>query len=465
MCASPEFASSTEHRAESETQGASAETAISIPGLVGTGYVAGGSAVAAPGSIDGNFKLVSCPSGSCPNQPYVTLQGDLFPGPWLPRTSSAQWIGPAMGGEETGIDPVGMYDYRETFDLTGLDLSTVSVIGSFAADNGASLQLNGVPVGPSSSSYMVWTSFTISSGFKPGVNTIDFLVSNLVGGYFNPSGLIVELSGTASPLPTTTSLVASPATLVAGEALTLTGTVQGTGNIPPTGAVGFLKGNTLLASATLDVSGVAASTIYPAAGVYSIVAGYQGDRANAQSESTPVTVTVYAGPPSFAITTSGPLTLETEHHGSVTVTVTPQNGFSGAVTLGCGALPQYLTCEWGSSQESGAQLQVSQKAATVELEIDTSAVLGYESSKRSLGPQGVSFALPALCLMLIKRRRLRFDLVRVALCGLALCVAGSLSGCSTKYPSSTQPGTYGIAILGACGGVQNSGNLELIVTK
>jgi hypothetical protein len=408
---------------------------IAIGGLVGTGYVAGGAGLAEPGTLEGNFQLISCPSGPCPNQAYVTLTGALFPAPWVPNTGSAQWIGPAVGGVETGIDPIGMYDYQEKFDLTGFDLSTVVVSGSMASDNGGSLELNGVPTEYSGTSFAEWTSFTLSSGFRPGVNTLDFLVANVLGGYFNPSGLIVEISGTGLRPTTTTSLVASPTNLIVGEALTLTGTVQGVGKTPPTGSAGFLNAGTVLATAPLDGSGVAVSTIYPAAGTYSIVAGYEGDGLNGPSESPAVTVTVEAGPPTFAITTSGPLTLQTQDHGSVTVT--SQNGFSGDVLLGCGNVPQYVTCEWGSPGNGAVQVHVSGGPATVEL------------------------VASAFGLLLFRRRRR----LGVALCGLVLCVAGGVSGCSAKYPPSTAPGTYNIPILGSSGAIQNSGSLVLIVTK
>jgi hypothetical protein len=439
---------------------------IAIGGLVGTGYVAGGAGLAEPGTLEGNFQLISCPSGPCPNQAYVTLTGALFPAPWVPNTGSAQWIGPAVGGVETGIDPIGMYDYQEKFDLTGFDLSTVVVSGSMASDNGGSLELNGVPTEYSGTSFAEWTSFTLSSGFRPGVNTLDFLVANVLGGYFNPSGLIVEISGTGLRPTTTTSLVASPTNLIVGEALTLTGTVQGVGKTPPTGSAGFLNAGTVLATAPLDGSGVAVSTIYPAAGTYSIVAGYEGDGLNGPSESPAVTVTVEAGPPTFAITTSGPLTLQTQDHGSVTVTVTSQNGFSGDVLLGCGNVPQYVTCEWGSPGNGAVQVHVSGGPATVELEIDTSAVLGYGAfanpSGARTGGYGTGAAVASALGLLLFRRRRRLG---VALCGLVLCVAGGVSGCSAKYPPSTAPGTYNIPILGSSGAIQNSGSLVLIVTK
>jgi hypothetical protein len=174
--------------------------------VFGTGFVAGGSALAATGTVDGNFTLISCPAGEpCVSNggggysPFVTLAGQYpFPN-WLPNTSTGQWIGPASGGNENIIDASGVYVYQETFNLTGFNLSTVTLTGSFATDNTGSITLNGATVGPSTVAYATLTPFSLTSGFVQGINTIDFVVTNLPGaGPQNPTGLFVELSGTGS---------------------------------------------------------------------------------------------------------------------------------------------------------------------------------------------------------------------------------------------------------------------------
>ena len=164
--------------------------------IFGTGYVAGGPGLAAPGSADGNFSLISCPAGACGSKPFVTLTGQYpFP-PWLSDTATAQWIGPDSGGDEIAADAVGVYDYRETFDLTGFSLGTVVISGFYATDNSGYIQLNGMTVGPASPSFMSLTPFSLTSGFKSGINTLDFFVTNASGGSLNPTGLFVEMSGT-----------------------------------------------------------------------------------------------------------------------------------------------------------------------------------------------------------------------------------------------------------------------------
>jgi hypothetical protein len=44
-----------------------------------------------------------------------------------------------------------------------------------------------------------WSSFTLSGGFIAGVNTLDFIVYNVPQDSGNPTGLRVEMSGTADP--------------------------------------------------------------------------------------------------------------------------------------------------------------------------------------------------------------------------------------------------------------------------
>jgi hypothetical protein len=174
--------------------------------IFSTGHVAGSSNLIGPGAADGNFTLVSCPkTEACVSNPsggydaFVTLTGQ-YPFPlWLADTTSAYWIGPANGGNESTIDAQGVYDYRETFDLKGFDLNTVVIGGLYATYKSGIIQLNGVTVGPANSSATTLTSFSLTTGFVAGINTLDFLVTNgPIAGLQNPTGLFVELSGTGT---------------------------------------------------------------------------------------------------------------------------------------------------------------------------------------------------------------------------------------------------------------------------
>ena len=121
----------------------------------------------------------------------------------------AQWIGPTA--DIVGIPGNGMnsfYTYVTTFDLTGFDTSTVQLTGNWTADNFLTLvTLNGNPIYTNSSascgdafSFQNLMPFSISSGFQDGVNTLAFNVTNAACANLppltNPTGLLVDISGT-----------------------------------------------------------------------------------------------------------------------------------------------------------------------------------------------------------------------------------------------------------------------------
>jgi hypothetical protein len=106
-----------------------------------------------------------------------------------------KWIGPESPEVN---DAPGVYTYQETFDLTRYNLASVVLTGAFAADNSATVTLNGSGTLATSSGFTSLTGFTISTGFVAGLNTIAFVVTNDAGATGNPTGLIVNLSGTGT---------------------------------------------------------------------------------------------------------------------------------------------------------------------------------------------------------------------------------------------------------------------------
>lgn len=69
-----------------------------------------------------------------------------LPGPIVGDDLLSDWIGPnndtALGG------PAGLYDYRTTFSLSGLDPATATLSGFWPTDNkGINILLNGVATG------------------------------------------------------------------------------------------------------------------------------------------------------------------------------------------------------------------------------------------------------------------------------------------------------------------------------
>lgn len=121
-------------------------------------------------------------------------------------------------------DPAGWYDFQITFDLTGFVASTVTISGSWAADNYGYIELNGVDTGvalTSDESFRTLTAFAITTGFQPGLNTLDFMVYNLPantspGAGGDPVGLAVDMTGDGVLVPEPASLGFCGLALVAG---------------------------------------------------------------------------------------------------------------------------------------------------------------------------------------------------------------------------------------------------------
>lgn len=167
----------------------------------------GPSGILSDGALDAQYTLVANADGSGPNS-YVVIQNGFPIPPWVADNSSSKWIAP-VANENQQSDQPGLYDFQTTFDLTGLDPSTAVIAGYWTADNkGDYIELNGVNIGfatPNDAYAALNTAFTITdasgSGFLPGINTLDFVETNSPGVAGNPTGVRVELSGTADPMP------------------------------------------------------------------------------------------------------------------------------------------------------------------------------------------------------------------------------------------------------------------------
>jgi hypothetical protein len=177
--------------------GAVAAHAVPVPGLFDTGVDSAGVALSA-GAVDPHFALVASADLVFPG-PQALVATGLASGNWFANTATSQWIAPALDENWPAMGTAlaaGDYVYRLTFDLAGIDPGTVSVAGTYGADNAVLIRLNGVPVGPGISTYSPLVAFSVGSGFVSGVNHMDFVVTNWAASGSNPSGLRVrDLAG------------------------------------------------------------------------------------------------------------------------------------------------------------------------------------------------------------------------------------------------------------------------------
>jgi serine/threonine protein kinase len=136
------------------------------------------------------------PAGSGPIATYATRNA---PPTWMANTAEACWISPHVDGSRDEL--AGLYVYRTTFDLTGFDPTTVRLVARVAADNALSaVRLNGRNLNLSMRGFESAVKLSIAGRCEPGVNALEFVVLN-DGPLPSPTGLLVELSGDAVPLP------------------------------------------------------------------------------------------------------------------------------------------------------------------------------------------------------------------------------------------------------------------------
>ncbi|MBI1840147.1 MAG: HYR domain-containing protein [Verrucomicrobia bacterium] len=141
-----------------------------------TGFSNDGTLALPPGTPDANWSLVSFPAGGC-NGPAQVLQPAGIPGVWIPNGPNSTWVGPSA---LTAQCAPGLYHYQLSFIIPCAERARI--VGQFAADDIATLALNGVPQVTTTGSYASWTPVNISSGFlpAPNVNTLDLYVTNAI---------------------------------------------------------------------------------------------------------------------------------------------------------------------------------------------------------------------------------------------------------------------------------------------
>ena len=127
----------------------------------------------------------TCPAGLCP---AVTATGDIT-SKFIASTASS-------------AVPGGQYIYRLAFPVSDTEVSSAVVSGRWAADDtGLDILVNGVSTGAHTDRVLEFRDFSIADGFRPGINTLDFIVHNQDCGSctVNPVGLRVELTGGTAP--------------------------------------------------------------------------------------------------------------------------------------------------------------------------------------------------------------------------------------------------------------------------
>jgi hypothetical protein len=202
--------------------------------------------------VDPNYVLISTPSSpALPSNAYI-VNDYGFPvgnGAWYVSGygDNAAWIAPQPAYYTNQSDAPGNYLYQTSFYIpAGFDPSTVLIYGYISSDNCTQqILVNGTAVVPTAGSgaLMVpgtcstqahyfeiggasatWESpsgaYLATATFRPGVNTLQFQVNNLVWTGQNPTGLVVWMQSEGmfdQPVPeaSTAGLMAAALALAA----------------------------------------------------------------------------------------------------------------------------------------------------------------------------------------------------------------------------------------------------------
>jgi hypothetical protein len=256
----------------------------------------------------------------------------------------------------------------------------------------------------------------------------------------------VQLSSSATGPVADDSSVVLTANVVSATAGTLTGNVT------------FLNGQTNLGTvaSSAGVAKLTTSALPP--GVNSITASYGGDTNFTGSTSVAETVSVNA--PDFALSSStSALTLAAGQSGAATITVTSL-GYSGAVSLGCGTAPSYISCTFTPSNSINVSgTTVAQVQVNIQVGLSVSKINGNGSHVFAVFlPMGV------LCFPMLGRnrnRRLRYLTFLVIAC----VAAGGMVGC-VGGPAPPPAGTQTIMLItSGSGGISHQLPLQITITN
>ncbi len=267
------------------------------------------------------------------------------------------------------------------------------------------------------------------------------------------------------------TVVGSPSAVPVGQPVTLTATLAGVNAplgtaaspvgyyLPPSGTVVFMEGGTaltcnsaatLVPSATGVNSTATCTTSALPVGTDAVTVSYGGDldfQPTTSATAFNQTITPLVAPSFSLAATPNPVSVGVGYDAVLTVTVTPQNGFSEGVSLACGALPSEATCIFTSAA-------VAPGGGTSTLFVQTTSPHGCGTSQPYFvggnggGPGLVPLALPALAGLIAifipgKRRWLRALLAVSVTAGFL-----SIAGCGNCTDLGTRPATYTFQVIG-----------------
>jgi hypothetical protein len=330
---------------------------------------------------------------------------------------------------------------------------------------------NPVPTGTVTLSSGSYTSAaaTLSSGSA----TIDIQADTLAGGSYTFTATYIPDSGGSSTYISATGMSTAVTVTQATQTITfptIPGQTVGTPlTLSATASSGLAVTFTLATTSICTVSGTTVSFIAP--GTCTIDANQAGSSAYAAAPQVQQSFSVNAAPTFTGSGGGGSISIEpgATTGNTMTISVTPSNGFTGSVGLHCSISPAAASDPATCSFAPPSVTISGNTAQTSTLTINTtSAVSSANQMKRLFWPTAGGTVLAVVLLFWVPRRRRNWLailglLVLFASIGELGCGGGGGSG-GGGGNTGTTPGTYTVTVTGTSGSLTVTlGTVSLIV--
>lgn len=443
---------------------------------------------ALPAEIDGTAGLAINSPGAIAGI-YTDSESGLHSFIRMPGGALTEFAAPDAGqGVYQGTVAFAIND---SGTVAGTYLDTNSELHGFVAALGQVATTVDLTAAPTSAVYSQPVTLTaqVAAGtaMPPDGETVQFLIGSTALGNGSTSKGAATLTTTALPVATnsitaayvgdttyagstsnavtvkvgtaTTSirLASSPNPSTVGQAVAFTATVTGEYGGTATGTITFSNGSTVLGSAPLngDVASLSDSSL--AAGTFNVVAAYAGDSNFQASSSAAVAQVVNAATlPGFSLTASpSSLTMQPGGQGTVTLTVTPSDGFNSEVSFACSGLPSGASCTFSPATVTPTT------SAAVTTSLTIAAGTNSAASRTQPAPFiPVSTLALGMCVLAWKRRRGARYFALLILAGASLAF---FSGCSSTSMQKSTPVVSTVTVTATSGSVQQTSLVTLTV--
>jgi hypothetical protein len=337
---------------------------------------------------------------------------------------------------------------------------TASVVAASGAPTGTVTFYNGTIALGSSSLNGSATATFVTSTLHAGTDTITALYSG-DSRYITSTSTALNQIVNAGVTTTTTSLRSSDSNVDAGATVTFTASVSPVPTGSALGTINFYHATTLLGTAALNSTGVAAITTSTLPlGADSITAAYSGNAAFGSSVSSPIIETV--GTTFTVSATDSSLTVSSTNLAQTKITITPVGGpFSNTVTLSASGLPAGFTA---SFQPATVKPGSSAAQSVLTIQSSQSASNHPERHNRQL-PWGSLTLSAGMCLAAGSRKRqlksLMIALILVTAMGSTMMLTACGGGLGISAPATSQH-SYDVTVTGTSGSLHASTTVTVI---